>query len=228
MEMFALNRWIVLLFCALSLNTPAIPFKPVQFEMVDFGEHGKIAIEALEPLHEPLRLTFKSESGRVIQEMSFKVEDSPLARRIRFKILHVDGLPDPLILAVVNTNGASDCYYYPIPIARANGKFRRLLTDNPEFATQGGMSLGSLGARGGVGLAIWSFIWGPGESHYDRHRYRVEFYRWNQSRAVFQRIGSHSTRELNEGTVAALTERINPDDIIDVGTLRDWFPEYSC
>lgn len=222
-------RWTALMLYVLSMRPPNTSSESVQSEVVDFGKAGKIKVEAHEQVGQALHLVFENaESGRVLETIG--IEDVPAREppRIRFRVMHIDGLPDPLILAVINTNGASDCYYYPIPIARVSGKFRRLLSEAPEMDTQGGFSLGSLGRRGGLGLAIWTFKWGPNESHYDHHRYRLKFYRWSQASGALENRGSELTRRLDDGIDAALAAGINADDIIDAGTLKEWFPEYSC
>lgn len=201
----------------------------VQSEVTDFGKLGKITIEAREALNQPPKLVFASaESGRVLQVISIQGGAGGGPEHIRFRVMHVQGLPDPLILGVGNANGASDCFYYPVPIARVHGKFQRLLSSAPEMDTQGGFSLGPLGTKDGIGLAIWTFDWGPRESHYDHHRYRIKFYRWNQAVGKLVSGGSRLTRQLDRGVEAALGAGIDPDDVIEASTLQSWFPDYRC
>ncbi|MEJ2817957.1 hypothetical protein [Caulobacter sp. CCG-8] len=49
---------------------------------------------------------------------------------------------------------------------------RRLTHSNMD-----GFHVGDLGRGRGLGLALWTAIWGD-EAHYDPHRYRVRIYRW--------------------------------------------------
>jgi hypothetical protein len=79
-----------------------------------------------------------------------------------------------------------------------------------------------LGTKDGIGLAIWTFDWGPRESHYDHHRYRIKFYRWNQAVGKLVSGGSRLTRQLDRDVKAALGAGIDPDDVIEASTLQSW------
>ena len=236
-SMMPLLRFGTLMCCSILLQSPNLTVQLKQSEIVEFGKLGKIRIEAWGPTEELLAtpntdlpsLTFRrGEDGQLLETISIDNLRVYNPIRVRFRVLHIEGLPDPLILAIANTNGGSDCYYYPIPIARVNGRFRKLFSQTPEMDTQGAFSLGPLGKKGGIGLAVSTFQWGPNESHYDRHRYRIKFYRWNKAQKILEFAGSQLTPKLDDGAKAAVIAGIDSDIVMDAATLQSWFPEYSC
>jgi hypothetical protein len=227
--MMTLARWPIFALCVFSvLGTIPVPEDIVQTEVVDFGSAGQIKIQALEKSDGSSLVFASNDSGHVLQTIPIHDTHGSRLEHVRFRVLHMTNFPDPLILAIANANGASDCFYYPMPIARINGKFRRLLFASPEMDTQGGFSLGSLGSIGGSGLAVWTFEWGPKESHYDRHRYRIKFYRWDKTNREFEYAGSRLTRQLDYGVEAALESGIDDSTIVDAAGVQSWFPEYGC
>jgi hypothetical protein len=77
--------------------------------------------------------------------------------------------------------GGSDCGYEGIVLGNDAGRIRNW-APTPVFTNvEGGMYLGDLGGRCGYGLAVWGFIWGKGEAHFQAHHYKIEFYTYDQS-----------------------------------------------
>lgn len=107
---------------------------------------------------------------------------------VRFMLIRGEAaLPDPLILAVAVRPGGSD-HGFELTLIGEMGGALRVLTPRPasHVSIQGGYFVGDLGRGRGYGYASWSFIWEDG-AHYDRHRYEVRLYPFDERRGGFRR-----------------------------------------
>jgi len=101
-----------------------------------------------------------------------------------------------LILAVAYEDGGTGRLVAMVLLGRAGRRLGVVLTVKPA-TNLASVCLGGLGPREGVGAAVWTWLWGPGESHADAHRFRATVYRRSQAGFVEERTvetrGRHQT-----------------------------------
>lgn len=182
--------------------------------VVSFPTLGEVRARAVENFGEPVRLEFvKLEREEVLaafdaphsdsdpRGFSPASGDSPESPFLRFKVLRVGGLPQPLILSVAVTPGGSDCGFYATVIGEQHGSLRVLTPEPLDTSILGGIHVGDLGGGRGAGAAVWHFIWDDGEGHYSEHRYEVKLYPFDSRRgrfvegATLRTRGKHARRE---------------------------------
>lgn len=106
-----------------------------------------------------------------------------------FKIYHIDGLPQPLILvATVDSIGASQANYtiYPYALSKTS-KGQGLISLNPsnvkwQSDSYGGVFVGKLSSGERVGALVWEMLESARSA--DKHKYRVHVYHWNGKQFV--------------------------------------------
>jgi hypothetical protein len=168
-----------------------------QEEVLTFQSLGRVRVRAVEVPHQLPRLEFSaaSDNRRLLtvpvgtsDRKAFVREpgDSLINPLVRFRVLKVEALPDPLVLAVAVRPGGSDHGFEATLIGEVNGRLR-VLTPQPAplVNLQGGFFVGDLGGGRGPGFAAWTFIWEDG-AHYDEHRYLVRLYSFEPGRASFR------------------------------------------
>jgi hypothetical protein len=182
--------------------------------VVNFPTLGEVRARAVENFGEPVRMEFvKLGSDEVLAAFDAPHSDSdpkgfspnsdvdfgnPF---LRFKVLRIGGLPQPLILSVAVTPGGSDCGFYATVIGEEHGRLKVLTPEPLDTSILGGIHVGDLGGGRGVGAAVWSFIWDDGEGHYSEHRYEVKLYPFDSRRgrfvegATLRTRGKHARRE---------------------------------
>lgn len=167
-------------------------------ERVYFKQFGTVEVRAVEELNKLPRVVFvdvktkkvlsKIEIGKSEPDI-FTIEDFSSRKsypNVTFKILHIKGLPDPLVLATTVYAGGSDTAY-EFSVIGAKDKAIQTLTPEPIFInTQGGIFVGYLGKKRGLGVAAWNFIWDDG-AHYDLHRYKVNIYTFDNKTLEFKK-----------------------------------------
>jgi hypothetical protein len=109
---------------------------------------------------------------------------------IQFKVLHIPGLPDPLIMVMAVETWGSDAGWETAIIGVVSGKIKCLWQQTEPLNYDGGIFVGDLGQDIGAGIAQWNFIWGSGEAHVDQHNYRLQLYLWNKEKSQFD-VGPH-------------------------------------
>jgi hypothetical protein len=148
---------------------------------------GRVRVTAFET-EENTRLVF--ENADTQKELNyFTMAEDSLNPKLRFKVMHVKGLPDPMIVGVSVSPGGSDSTYEMVAVASVGGGLRELSrTDTDTFTTEeeGGFYLGDLGHGVGLGVVVWDFVWGYDESHVSPHQYEIKFYKWNKETARFE------------------------------------------
>jgi len=205
--------------------------KTTQSEDVEMRGFGHVRITAEEPENGWLNLKFKNvDTGRLLATIFADKSDNSFRAgnlgSIRFRVLHVAGLPDPLILGIAKAQGASDCAYQTIPIGFVHGKIRVLSSHVLNFATQGGIYLGSV--NGSVALALWYFDSTDDVEHYGPHKYRFQFFRWNPKTGLLQLSRATTSRRYDSEREAAKSFGLSAEGIIDSTTISSWFPELGC
>jgi|GEM_PF-6283722 len=188
-----------------------------QEEVVSFGGLGPVRVRAVEVPHALPRLDFSSpRTGRRLLSVPVGTSDpksfvrepgnSLINPLVRFRVLRVASLPDPLILAVAVRPGGSDHGFEATVVGEAGGRLRVLTTGRPPLVSiQGGVFVGDLGGGRGPGFAAWSFIWEDG-AHYDAHRYLVRLYPFDPARAAFGRATTWRTKGKHRRGADALAE----------------------
>jgi hypothetical protein len=184
-----------------------------QETIVDFPKLGQLRVQIV-GTRAAHRVLFRSlRSGEIINlwpRLGKSVQaatSSLVAKRnevLYFKVGRLKGFPSEMIFLTKVYRGADHCGYATDVIGEVAGRLR-LLTDKPfENNDMGGMLTGDLGAQAGDGIAVWSFIWGADESHFDVHRYQFDLYKYNasQSRFVKTKVLS-STQKYSHGEEAA-------------------------
>lgn len=206
--------------------------KTTQSEDAELRGIGHVRITAEEPDNGWLNVKFTQvDTGRILATIyadksndSFRVGD---LSSIRFRVLHVAGLLDPLILGIAHATGASDCAYQTIPIGLVHGKIRVLSSHVLDFATQGGIYLGKA-TTSQAELALWYAQSAYGVEHYGPHKYRFEFFRWNPKTGLLERHSVKASRRYDSEREAAESFGLMPTGIVDAVTISSWFPEFGC
>jgi hypothetical protein len=227
---------VATVFLLVSVGTPGTD--TIQTAFVQFKELGEVQVEAEEPIGEMPRLLFTDARtgrplpllaiGRSDPRMFTKITPDADYPRLRFKVLNVAGLPEPLLSAVVMMPGGSDCGYEPVPIGAIRGRLRPLLPTPITFTTQDGFALGELGNGRGKGFALINYDFDPSERHYQAHRYTVHFYKWNQHRGAFESAGKYTTTNKTDAVGAGTEAGIPQPQIVGREKLLTWFPDFGC
>lgn len=190
-----------------------------QEETVVFPRAGRVKVRAVEARGRRPRLEFLREAtGRRLQVFTlgtsapetYRPLDEPgvslIDPFVRFMPLNVEGLPAPLVLAVAVRPGGSD-HTFETTVVGAGGAGFRVLTPEPlQTSIQGGVFVGDLGGGRGPGVAVWGFIWGDDEAHYDEHRYQVKLYPFDARRGLFRRTASLRSKRKHGSAGDALEE----------------------
>ena len=102
--------------------------------------------------------------------------------------------------------GGSDCGYGGIVRGDHAGQIEEW-TQEPVFTNvEGGMYLGELGGKRGYGLAVWGFIWGKDEAHFQAHRYSVASYQYDEQTAKMVKLEELITKGRYKSDEQALAE----------------------
>jgi hypothetical protein len=210
----------------------------VQNAFVDFKEIGEVQVEAEEPIGELPRLIFTdAQRGRQLTTVSVgnvdpvffpKLSAGDDYPKLRFRVLNVAKLPDPLVLAVGMMPGGSDCGYQPVVIASVGGHITSLLRKQITFTTQDAIAFGDLGNGRGYGFAVINYLSRDDEAHYQQHYFTVEFFKWSERRGAFERVEKYTTKKKTDAIGAGIESGLPRDEIIDREKLVEWFPDFRC
>jgi hypothetical protein len=221
-------------FVLLVLTTvvrPQSPAKNTQTEDVELHGIGHVRIAVEEPENGWLKMQFTDlATNRTLTTIFSDTSDDSFRANslssMRFRLIHVAGFPDPMILGVVMGTGASDCGYQIIPIGIVRGTIRNLSPQILYFATQGGIYLGKI--AGSPGLSVWYVQSANDPEHYGSHRYRFQFFRWNPKTGLLESVYVKISRRYDSEREAAESFGLTPTGIIDAVTISSWFPEFGC
>jgi hypothetical protein len=161
-----------------------------QQEIVNFPGIGRVRISAVETFAESLHLEFRdADTGKLLDSEYFfgeeAEEDNVESPYLRFRVLHVKGLPDPLVVGMSARPAADHDDWKSIAVGAVNGSFRELTSEQLEGTDQGGFYYGNLGHGRGLGTVSWEFVYGN-EGHPDPHQYELKVYKWNPKTTSFE------------------------------------------
>jgi hypothetical protein len=201
-----------------SIFTKQFDIKIRQRAKLRFSKLGLVEVRAVEEIGQFPRIEFINlKTNRLIKAVnlgtnqpdSFKIFDFctkelPCAA---FKVVKRKGFPNPLILAVGINYGGSDEDYEGTVIGEVNGKIEELMPEQMSISNQGGISIGNLGNKRGLGAVSWVFFWGNDNGHYGRHRYKIMIYSFNKKTRHFNKTEILETKKKYGGRgEKALTE----------------------
>jgi hypothetical protein len=165
----------------------AKPTRVGQQEVVTFPGVGRVRVTAYETEGSETRLVFQQiDSGKEL--ININMSNESFNPSLRFRVMHVKGLPDPLVVGVSVSPGGSDSGWEAAAFGAVGGELRHL-TRNEDFQSgdKGGFYFGDLGGGRGLGAAVWDFVWDfDYESHLDSHQYEIKLYKWNRVNARFE------------------------------------------
>jgi hypothetical protein len=103
---------------------------------------------------------------------------------IEFKVFHIIGLPDPLLMVIALGPGGSDNLWEMTLIGVVSGQIIRIWKQSKKLFNAGGLFVGDLGKGRGIGIAQWD--WRSSECHScEPDEYRIKLYLWNKENAQF-------------------------------------------
>jgi hypothetical protein len=182
-----------------------------QHGMVDFPGIGRLRIEVIKSRNSN-RVVFRSnKTGKIVNPLT-RAGQRPDASRLKvsareaiyFKIENSDSVSSPLIYVTTVYRGADHCAFTMQVIGEVAGRLRFLTSKPFETDDMGGMHVGDLGQQRGQGVAVWSFIWGNDEAHFEAHRYKFELYKYESNKQRFVKITTvNSKRRYQQGKDAA-------------------------
>jgi hypothetical protein len=209
---------------ATQAEAPAAPTPRIsQRETLLMPGLGGVRVTAFET-EEDAHLVFENADSSK-QLLSLTMADDALKPTLRFKVMHVKGLPGPLVVGVGVSPGGSDSSYKLAAVAAVNGKLAELTrTDTFDTSEEGGFYIGDLGHGLGPGLAVWDFVWDfDYERHDSPHQYEIKLYRWNKGEARFEWARVLRTpRKFDSGEEAIRSVGLRFKD------LRDSIPEFKA
>jgi hypothetical protein len=199
-----------------AAKTPRIS----QQEIITFPGIGRVRVTANEACYECPNVEFRdATSNKYLISENFSDGDDAI---IRFKVMHVKGLPDPLIVGISVSPGGSDAGWESVAVGAVDGKLKDLTHEPLETANQGGFFYGDLGGGRGFGAISWCFVWDDGNGHYAAHSYELKVYKWSQESKRFewqQVLRTHS--QFDDGVRAVRSLGFTVRDV------RKTFPDFK-
>jgi hypothetical protein len=199
-----------------------------QQEIVNFPGIGKVRISTFDASAESMRLEFRDASTEKMLDREYvgDYEPGPLPDMnpyLRFKVMHIKGLPDPLIVGVSMAPGVSDSSWQSVAVSAVGGELRELTTERLETSNQGGFYYGDLGSGRGFGALSWDSVWSGGdECHYCAHRFELKVYKWSEKTKHFEWyevLRTHGKFEDGEKAVRSLG--------FNLSDMRRSFPDFK-
>jgi hypothetical protein len=158
----------------------------VQEELIYAPGVGRVRVAAHERGGGFMRLIFTdAATGKNLFDMPCGSRDAH-DPELRFRVMRVDGVAGPLVVALTRDIGGSDSTWEAVAVGVVNGGFEVLTYESMTTTNQGGFYFGDLGGGRGPGAAVWGSVWGEGEGHYGPHRYEVTLYAWNPKTSRFE------------------------------------------
>jgi hypothetical protein len=165
----------------------AKPARVGQQEVVTFPGVGRVRVTAYETDGLEARLVFERvDTGNKLIDINMGNEAPGLS--LRFRVMHVKGLPDPLVVGVSVMPGGSDSGWEAVAFGVVGGELKHLTRSEVlQSGDRGGFYFGDLGGGRGVGAAVWDFVWDfDNEGHPSAHQYEIKLCKWNRWEARFE------------------------------------------
>lgn len=162
------------------------PARIAQQEVVRMPGVGRVTVTAYED-EEATRLVFDdAATGKELAAV--KMASDSFKPKLRFRVLHVKGLPDPLVVGLAVSPGGSDSGWEAVAFGAVGGELRDVTGfEGLQTGDRGGFHFGDLGGGIGPGVAVWSDVWDTEyEGHPSPHRYEVKLYSWNKVNKRFE------------------------------------------
>lgn len=200
----------------LAVSAPVVIPETVGHVTTQLPGLGRVTVDTSAPVGGFPTITIKDGTGNVLisqqvgadRSYGFRVlaDEDATKPLLRFGIFPGPSPDAQAILAVAMFAGGSDCGYEGVVLGDEAGRIRNW-TPTPVFTNvEGGMYLGDLGGRRGYGLAVWGFIWGKGEAHFQAHRYKIDFYRYDLRSGKMVETEELTTKNKYEAEDQALGE----------------------
>jgi len=203
-------------------------------EDIEIAGIGNVRVTAEQRIGILPRLIFTDvSSGKLLGSVAIGQFDPKAAvtttvARLKLKVLHLAGLPNPLILAVFDYGGGSDCLREAAPVAYVGGTFRSLLPRPLAFWTQEGFALGDLGKGLNPAFALFKELPSSKATHYEPHQFSVEVFAWDKATGQFRPSATWHTKSATDLRGAAAEFGFPGSTVVDFETLLKWFPDFSC
>ena len=167
-------------------STPAGITRLAQREEVRMPGVGSVLVSAYENDDET-RLVF-TQDYEVEKLASVTMASGSYKPTLRFRVLHVKGLPDPLVVGLAVSPGGSDSGWEAAAFGVVGGKLREVTGfEGLQTGDRGGFYFGDLGGGIGPGAAVWTDVWDLDyEGHPSPHRYEIKLYSWNRVNKRFE------------------------------------------
>jgi hypothetical protein len=165
----------------------AKPARVGQQEVVSFPGVGRVRVTAYEADGLEVRLVFeKADTGDKLLDLNMGSERFGML--LRFRVLHVKGLPSPLVVGVSVIPGGSDSAWDAEAVGAVGGELIDLTrSETFQSGDRGGFYFGDLGNGLGLGAAVWDFVWDHDyEGHPGAHQYEIKLCKWNRRDARFE------------------------------------------
>lgn len=170
--------------------TEAANVEPVrgvaQQEVVRMPGVGRVTVTAYEG-EDDTRLVFDdAATGKELAAV--KMASDSYKPKLRFRVLHVKGLPDPLVVGLAASPGGSGSGWEAVAFGAVGGELRDVTgSELLQTGDRGGFHFGDLGGGIGPGAAVWTAVWDVEyEGHPSPHRYEVKLYSWSRVNKRFE------------------------------------------
>jgi hypothetical protein len=127
-----------------------------QAEYVKFPELGVLGVGVQAIEGQLPKLIIRNSAKTIVFQIEMGHTDDPHPENfehlatIKFKVLHIPGLPDPLLMVVAAGPGGSDSLWEMTLIGVVSGKIRPLWKQTKGISNAGGFFVGDLGKGRGV------------------------------------------------------------------------------
>jgi hypothetical protein len=189
-----------------------------QQEIVNFPGIGRVRVSAFETFGESPHLEFRDANTDKILDSEYffgdETEEGSVENpHLRFRVLHIKGFPEPLIVGMSATPGGDHDDWKSLSVGAVNGRLMEITSERLEGTDQGGFYYGDLGSGRGLGAASWEFV-GGNESNAAPHQYEMKIYKWNPKTASFEWYQVRRTRgKFDDGEKAVRSLGFNVRDM---------------
>jgi hypothetical protein len=184
---------------------------------------GKVRVAAYQGLGDGPEVTFTSmTSGKELLAEFFSDDGAWSLEhgQVRFRVVRIKGLPNPIIISIGMNPGGSDSGWECVAAGVVNGELEQLTYEHLFTSNEGGFFFGDLGRGIGLGAAQWDFVWGEDEAHVSPHQYEVKLFKWDGWRFQWHKV-VRTRRTYRTGETALRELGFNFKDI------RKQFPEWA-